>query len=284
MGTARITDVVRKRLGLAPRARSRSVHGATLLMPGDHALAQHVHDHPKYSWNAAEIAAAVSEKYPGSPMIDVGANIGDTSTFWRQVTDAPILAVEGDAFWHPYLEHNLSRFDAVTIAKVFVGPDRPGHGFELDRQAGTTRLVSDEHAAQTEFVTVESLLKEFPEFKPARLVKVDTDGFDYMIVEAFLSAGLPANPVYFFEHDPSFSQSGRADSESLRAALVEQGYTSSVWWDNFGNLLGRFDLADQSLWRALTAYVPATSAAYYWDVAAFSAVDEDLAERVSSSR
>lgn len=258
------------------------MHGAELLLPGDHALAEIIELHPKYSANAAALAAAIAAKYPGAALIDVGANVGDTVGIWRQVSDSPILAVEGDPQWQPYLAANTRELAAVEIAPIFVAAEARQHGHSIKRTAGTSTLAGGEGSGEFTFEPVSELIARHPRFAEPKLVKSDTDGFDYEIVRAFARSGIASRPVYFFEHDPSFRESGLAEAEELRSALVLAGYTRAVWWDNFGNLLACTALSDGELWSSLSRYVPAPSAAYYWDVAVFSEDDRDLALAVSS--
>lgn len=254
------------------------VYGASLLLPFDHALPEYVRLYPGYSTNVVRVAEAVSSKYPASPLIDVGANVGDTASFWRARVLSPILAVEGDAHWLPYLRANAGQLPGVSLASVFLGTTAETVAMRADRSRGTSAFVPDDAmGAAVEVCTPQQLLTRFPDFCGARLVKTDTDGHDYSIVRGFLSE-FRDPPVYFFEHDPSFGQAGVGQSNELRQALERANYGTTLWWDNFGRFLLAFDLGDEALWNSLTRYVPTPHGAQYWDVAAFPEGDTDVAE------
>ncbi len=258
--------------------RHAQIHGAALRLPPDHALPHYVALYPDYSANVVRLAEAVSAKYPASPLIDVGANIGDTVAFWRAKLESPILAVEGDPHWLPYLSTNTDQFADVTLAHVFLGPSTGTVSIRADRHRGTSAFIQDDaKGSAAEMCTPRELLTRFPEFRRSHLVKSDTDGFDYAIVKSFIGE-LLCPPVFFFEHDPSFSSSGVEESIELRQALVSAGYGMTLWWDNFGRFLVTANLEDEGLWESLTRYVPAPSSVYYWDVAAFPHADADVAE------
>lgn len=289
--TPRIKAFILKHIA---RARSRlairhgdvqvRVHGVSLLLPRHHALPSHVQQFPEYSTNVVRVASAVAVKYPDAPLIDVGANVGDTANFLRARLPNSILAVEGDPHWWPYLEANTASLADVTRAGVFLGAAAGLLMLRVERRAGTTSFAHDESSGvPVQVSTAQGLLQRFPTFEQARLVKTDTDGNDYAIVQSFLSSRLSHAPVFFFEHDPHLNPGGVRASEDLRIALVGRGYRRALWWDNFGRFLVAADLENRDLWESLAAYVPAPGAAYYWDVAAFSGDDTDIADSLSRS-
>lgn len=238
------------------------VHGVRLLLPRAHALPAYVRRYPGYSTNVVRVARAILEKYPNAPLIDVGANVGDTTSFWRAAVTAPILAVEGDPHWLRYLEANTGSLEHVTRAPLFLGSAAASVALRANRRDGTSAFIrDDERGVVVEVSTARNLLERFPDFRSARLVKTDTDGYDYEIVESFLAAGLAHPCVFFFEHDPHFGTDGLGASEHLRAALLRSGYGSGLWWDNFGRFLVAQDLSDERAWNCLAAYVPAPGSA-----------------------
>lgn len=256
------------------------IHGASLLLPFDHALPEYSKLFPEYSRNVVRVAEAVSAKYPGAPFIDVGANVGDTTGSWRAGLAAPILSVEGDPHWLPYLVANAGSLPDVHLAPVFLGAKMETVVLRADRLHGTSAFVPDDaKGTSIEVCTPRQLLARFPSFRRSRLVKTDTDGYDYSIVSSFVDELVEA-PVFFFEHDPSFGPSGRQQSAELRQKLVAAGYRMALWWDNFGRFALGFDLRDESIWNSLTRYAPAPAGVHYWDVAAFPETDSDMAESV----
>lgn len=254
-----------------------NIHGTSLLLPFDHALPRYVALFPEYLTNVSRVAEAVAVKYPGSSLIDVGANVGDTVKMWRAKVQSPVLAVEGDPHWLRYLRANVGELPRITIANVFLGERAENRAMRAERFQGTSAFVADDEAGTSlEVWTPRQLIESFPTFGDARLVKTDTDGFDYAIVKGFVGE-LSHPPVFFFEHDPTFGDDGVAESEELRLSLARAKYHWTLWWDNFGRFLLACDIHDAMLWQDLTKYVPVPGRVHYWDVAAFPEGDTDLA-------
>lgn len=260
-----------------------TVHGVELVLPVDHELPRYVNSYPDYSSNVVRVASEVLKKHPGAPLVDVGANVGDTTCFWRSAIREPILAVEGDPKWLPYFEANTKHLADVTLAKHFLGAETGARTMRIGRSGGTSSLSDDRGGNEIRLITPAELIDAYPRFRKSCLVKCDTDGFDYSIITGFLDAGLSSKPAFFFEHDPSMYADGIGESEQLRRRLLAGGYRCSLWWDNFGNFITGLDLEDVNQWQSMTSYVPAVGGAYYWDVAVFAIEDCDIATALRSS-
>ena len=266
---------IRRRLG--GRDIRVEVHGASLLLPWDHALPRYSAQFPMYSSNVIRVAQAVERKYPAATLIDVGANVGDTSAFWRQQVACPILAVEGDAHWRKYLEANAGGLPQVSLAEAFLTAGEGAVELTPRRSDGTTTFTSGQRPAGMTATTPTQLLQAHPAFRQSHLVKTDTDGYDYDIVVGFLEAGMNSHPVFFVEHDPNFPSPTSSTHDVMFAKLADHGYSRVLWWDNFGHYLTSGLVSDKRVWNDLTQFVTGPRSIYYWDVAFFHSVDEDLA-------
>ena len=203
--------------------------------------------------------------------------MGDTVSLWRAQVRSPILAVEGDPHWLRYLRANTGALPGVTIASVFLGERSENRAMRAERCQGTSVFVADDEAGTSvEVRTPRQLIERYPAFDDARLIKTDTDGYDYGIVKGFVGE-LSHAPVFFFEHDPTFGDDGVAESEELRLSLASAQYRWTLWWDNVGRFLLACDIHNAMLWQDLTHYVPVPGHIHYWDVAAFPDGDTDLA-------
>ena len=94
-GRARLKAAIQARRILVrlgdPTVRYR-VGAVELELPLSHELPFYQHDHPRYDRQLGAIAAEL-----GGPVVDIGANVGDTAAAIRAESDVPILCVEGDA-------------------------------------------------------------------------------------------------------------------------------------------------------------------------------------------
>ncbi len=56
------------------------------------------------------------------------------------------------------------------------------------------------------FKKLESIVMEYPQFIHTKMVKIDTDGYDLIILRGGLKYLETSKPVLFFEYDPYFLQ------------------------------------------------------------------------------
>ncbi|MGH3130004.1 MAG: hypothetical protein ACRDNX_04230, partial [Gaiellaceae bacterium] len=226
LGRARLKAAIETRALLLrrgdPLVRYR-IGEIDLELPLSHELPFYRKDHPLYSANVGRIAAEA-----GGPVVDIGANVGDTAAIVRGATDVPILCVEGDDRFFAILRRNSTRFDPpVELEHAFVGaPARAA----IERHGGTARLVPGA-GGEVRGKPLARILEEHPRFAAPALVKIDTDGYDVPIVLAELDLLARLKPVLFFEYDPHLG----ADPVVFER-LREIGYRTVHVYENTGEL------------------------------------------------
>ena len=223
-GRARLKAAIAARRSLVARGdpivRHR-VGPADLLLPLSHELPFYRKDHPLYDRAIGRIAAEA-----GGPVVDVGANVGDTAASIRGHTDAPILCVEGDERYFELLERNAPQLGDVELERAFVeGPARA----TVERGGGTARVAPGDDELPSR--PLAAILADHPRFAEPALVKIDTDGMDIPIVLASLDLLARTKPVLFFEYDPHLG----ADP-SVFERLREAGYRTMDVYENTGEL------------------------------------------------
>jgi FkbM family methyltransferase len=193
-----------------------------LQLPLSHELPFYRKDHPQYALNVGRIAAET-----GGPVVDIGANVGDTAAIIRNVCDVPILCVEGDDRFFEILSRNAARFDPpIELEHAFVrAPARA----TVERARGTARLAAGNAAVPTK--TLGEILEDHPTFAAPALVKIDTDGWDVPIILAELRLLARLRPVLFFEYDPHLGA-----EPVVFERLREIGYRRAVVYENTGEL------------------------------------------------
>jgi FkbM family methyltransferase len=201
-----------------------------LELPLSHELPFYRKDHPQYSANVGRIA-----REAGGPVVDIGANVGDTAAVIRSESDVPILCIEGDDRFFSILERNASRFQPpIELEHSFVGA--PGRA-RIERARGTARLLPGENEVRTKALA--EILAQHPRFAEPAVVKIDTDGYDVPIILAELDLFARLKPVLFFEYDPYLG----ADPIVFER-LREIGYTRAEVYENTGELARVADLTD----------------------------------------
>ena len=265
------------------------VNGIPLLAPLSHELPVYSTLCPIYSQNIGRIARIVAEASPAEvPLIDIGANIGDTAAIVRSYCEVPILCIEGHPLFSKILQHNLEALgDRVSLEASFVHVTTGAFQGRWDYALGTARLVDEPSDAPDTVIptrTLSDILQDHPAFEQARIVKIDTDGFDFAIIEAELTFFARQRPVLFFEYDPGSYPADHPGLPRLARRLHEIGYAVALVYDNQGYYMSRVALSDEDQLEDLEGYVRSlVLRSGYVDVCAFHEADRALAETVCAA-
>lgn len=252
----------------------RDIAGVRMAMPWSHRLPDYVRADPAYGENLLRLAEHLARDEP-LRVIDVGANIGDSTLLILERVDSRVLAVEPDDTFLPFLQHNVSENDRVAVEPSMLLAAESSEGFRSVRVGGTAAFVRDSAAAgAVPRITVDELRERHPEFASVRLVKSDTDGYDVSLVPAMARTWADCSPVFFFEYDEPLSRAAGFDPRAVWDDLGELGYHHCVLWDNGGHPLMRTTVTEA---RSLAArHYPANPKAF-WDVAVAHRDDEEAA-------
>lgn len=170
-------------------------------------------------------------------IVDIGANIGDTTIAMLQHCKNPFLCVEPSQVFLPYLEENLNRLPSEEVKRISVVKKLIGTGSlsgELVYNGLGTATVnildgtnSNTHTRLDDIIS--NALKVI-------LLKVDTDGFDFDVLKSAEKTLRSDEPILYWENEISedFQFSGFAELYSL---LTQLGYRYIYVFDNFGNLM-----------------------------------------------
>jgi FkbM family methyltransferase len=263
-----------------------------ILMPLDHALDRYQSTWKRYDVALGYISGFVFKKYPRSSFIDIGANVGDSAALVRNYSSVPILAIEGSPEFFPYLEHNSIEIQGIVCADCFVGPEDLISAKSIQHSVGTASIkkdISPESNLESEQIRVlplSRILEDHQEFKQAKLLKIDTDGFDFPIIDASLDVISEQLPVLFFEYDITFKEDAHKDSIQTIKSLCDVGYRQFLIYDNYGNFLLNLSsdnlgqMSDLTSYLLSNRYTTGSIAVYYFDVCAFSECDIDICNAI----
>ncbi|WP_218509600.1 FkbM family methyltransferase [Variovorax sp. dw_308] len=218
---------------------------------------------------------------------DIGANIGDSAIAIRSIVSGPILCVGGNSAFLPYLQANLLPLPGTNrVIPTFIRPSGADDvDFEVLTTGGTANLMprrmgtgmGEQGASRT--TTVQEILTKNADLGPVKLIKTDTDGFDFAILLGALDSLALDMPILFFEFDPLIGNSNPSDAVAAVEGLGGIGYRSVVVYDNNGNYLMGTDLT-RGLAQDLVANVMqrhgAGGGAIYFDLCCFSVADADI--------
>lgn len=180
-----------------------------LVVPGNHYLERFQKQYKRYDVPLGEVAACLSKKYNALASIDIGANVGASAALLHSKTNGAVLCIEGDEQSLTYLRKNVQAFGAYgTIEACFVGIDNTFVDVnKVDRPVSTSGSFVGAVTANKTACSMKSLFRlvqEHPTFSNAKLIKIDTDGFDFAIIQASLDFFTQTKPAIFFEYAPAF--------------------------------------------------------------------------------
>jgi FkbM family methyltransferase len=225
LGRARLKAAIEARRALVrlgdPTTRLR-IGEIELELPISHELPFYLQDHPLYDRAVGRIARVL-----GGPVVDIGANVGDTAAAVRAEANVPILCVEGDARFFAFLLRNAARLGDVELEHAFV--DAPARG-RVEWGAGTARVVGGSEELPSK--SLPDVLAGHPRFARPALIKLDTDGMDVEILLANSELLERLRPVLFFEYDPHLGA-----RPLVFERLTEIGYDRMLVYENTGEIV-----------------------------------------------
>ncbi|MBD2609422.1 FkbM family methyltransferase [Scytonema hofmannii FACHB-248] len=239
----------------------------SISLPHDHALPQYQNRFRLYD----KFLGVLAKHLPNNQdfIVDIGANVGDTTALLLQYCLNPILCIEADEDFFCLLKENLSEYkQRISFVNSFVsGTDFKN--VELVKSQGTARAVETKNKI-VKSDSLESIIKNSNSGK-CILLKTDTDGFDFEILLSSLSIIKEDSPILYWENEIS-SLKDLEMAKDLLNKLADINYTKYIILDNFGNPLiyeGCSQLVDQINEYLLNNRYTQHSTFYYTDIAAF---------------
>jgi FkbM family methyltransferase len=254
-----------------------------ILMPMDHALPDYQAIHPLYDKFLPFLVSNISNL---DWTIDVGANVGDTLfAILNQKADAKVLCIEADAPFFNLLKTNIANNqDLIETSNLKISAYLVGTGNfngALSGRAGTKNLVLSDPQLETStnsFLSLDRIIQD-QDIDPARIkiLKVDTDGFDFDVITSGKDLLSQQKPLIYFENQFSndFQRNGYSN---MYAMLNRYGYKKFYVFDNFGALM--IKTTSIEIIDSLNTYLDfqnsqkTTRTIYYYDI--LCAVEDDI--------
>lgn len=281
--------VVRRAWTAMPR--TFALDGRSLSLPAGHLVDWYRFRHRRYDEPVADLCAVLAAKYGSFEAIDIGANVGTTAALMAREGRVRVLCVEGNAKYIPYLARNLARISPSSeIAACYVGAGDGEIAGAVRTRSGTAAIeIADSAGSQSGTVRLRSLatiLDEHASFRAARLVKVDTDGFDAKIVVGALETLARMRPLLYVEYSPVGPPEVEQEYYAMIERLGEIGYRRFHVFDNFGNHMLQLSFEERRHLRELAAYVRSSRkdvspAVFYLDVCALTDDDVDVSDALT---
>ncbi len=254
--------------------------GSTLRIPLSHDLPLIRRSLPLYSDNLGRIAGHLARRFGAVPVIDIGANVGDSVAIIHHHVHLPILCVEGEPRYAGLLASNVaSNTPAPVIERSFVGTG--ADALVAVVHDGTAKLEQARSGADAIGTRrFEQILARHPVFENSRLLKIDTDGMDVAILREAYSWISRQRPVLFFEYDPDLQRAHRSDGLEMLRSLRSAGYNRVLVYENIGDYMLSAELSDDRLFSELHEFFSGRQSQRYCDLCVFHRDEEELAESI----
>ena len=251
------------------------VHGKYLDMPLSHVSPYYLNKFPFYDRLPSRISNYIFKKYGNISCIDVGANIGDTiSAFHVSGTDR-FLAIEPSPKYCKYLSANWNSSENVIIVSEMCSSVNGNNTVIIQEERGTASIHKSKNGNKIKMSTLDNIvIHNFAE-NSVNIVKIDTDGYDFDVIEGADKLLRENFPVLLFECDVFGNKEYTENCLKTLQYLKNIGYGDILIYDNFGSLMGKYSLSDLIPIRNLLFY-QLTSSFHYFDFLVMK--DEDLTQ------
>ena len=233
--------------------------------------------HPQYSGFIVRVAEWIAPRVADLTCVDVGANIGDTALMLHERVKCPVLCIEGNPSYASLLRRNVSTLAGVEIVEILLGEIHNQVSVRLVASQGSCVVVEDAQATALRTETLDDVVSARPRFQNAKLLKIDTDGFDLAILRGASAFLTHAKPVVIFEYDPHHLRRVSEDGLTVFPYLRGHGYTFALFYDNIGDLMLGVDLNQTEILVGLHEYFCGCLGSRYADICVFHGDDAALA-------
>lgn len=220
---------------LKDRLTTYNYYGVELALPMSHDLPYNSR-YPYYNKPLAYIVRRLYREHGEKlKVIDVGANIGDTAALVKFYADVQILCIEGNELFANLLYRNTFAMNGISVCECYIGERE--NGVTETRKRGTIALTETAEPEGILTRTFDWVIGSNPEFADAKLLKIDTDGFDPQIIRSAENFIRKAKPVIFFEYDTGIMAQRGEYAHELFETLTRCGYSKYMVFSNRGEYI-----------------------------------------------
>lgn len=163
---------------------------------------------------------------PGDTVVDVGANIGDTSIVCAQAVGraGSVYAFEPHPTVFSWLVENIRLNDLpnVTVSNLALGSAEDAVDFSNDRRDDMNRIVSS--GAQSIRVPLKTLDAALPLLSHVTLLKIDVEGFELFVLRGAVETLKRVSAVYVEVAEGHFAKYGYGVTDVLDT-LAASGFS-----------------------------------------------------------
>ena len=249
----------------------RKIGNKYLIMHQSNMLSSHLNNFPLYDRALPRICQEIKKIDGYLIFVDVGANIGDSISLICDKVSGSFLCIEGDKEYLPLLITNTSQ---LTESEVFIEEcfcsenDSDNQNLKIERKLGNSKIVQVNEGgnlSNTQFKTLDNIIRQYPNFEKANLVKIDTEGFEINVLKGGEGFIKTTRPILYFEFTPELYLNNNQDPMFIFNFLDKNGYHEALMYDNFGKPLEIIETSDQNRINKLLTLIDNDNI-YYYDI------------------
>ena len=177
-------------------------------------------------------------------IIDIGANVGDTTAAMIKHTKTKILCVEPTAKFYELLKKNVNNFgdefsQRIKIINAYIAL-KSDNKYTSVVVGGTAIMREDANSEIGSYTLPDLLKKENIDISKIALIKTDTDGYDSDCIMSLGKALLKINPVLYWENQIDTDEQ-YVKFLNMADYLNNCDYSNFFVFDNYGNYLCKTD-------------------------------------------
>ncbi len=276
-------DIVKTNIPYIPKTKKDStvlVGKYYILMPSNNLQLGNYKIYPNLNSQLGRLATIIFKKYPDMTAIDVGANVGDTIAVLKSAVEVPVIAIEGDEVCFNFLNKNIKQFKNVTALKSYLGEKSQSSKVSLHHSGWNTTIIPEETG--NNYITFSTLDVIFSSVDYSncqfKLLKVDVEGFDTIVLRGATEIITKHLPVLFFEYNRKNMKAIQEDGLATILSFEKMGYSKIVFFDHKGNLILTTDMKNFEVITYMHHYISSEkNLLAYYDICIFHKKDLDLA-------
>jgi FkbM family methyltransferase len=207
---------------------------------------------PKYDRALPRICQKIKKLDGELYLIDVGANIGDTVALVANQSSGNFLCIEGEKSFYELLLTNIKNIKGSNIfveTKFCRGVGLNYQNLAVTKTKGTAKITPKNTANtsidRNDFDTLDNIvLSKHKIFANTNILKIDTDGFEFDVLSGSKKLLTEVKPLIYLEYIPELYKNRKQNPLSVIELLTEFGYQKGLFYDNFGEPLGIFNLTE----------------------------------------
>jgi FkbM family methyltransferase len=254
----------------------------SLELPCEHKFSNYSYDYPRYDKVILEIIKNLNQSKES--VIDIGANCGETLIpMYFQNKFKNYFGIEADSYFFNFLKENICKnnlSNKIKISHNFITNKKVSG--KLISKPGTKEFIYSKDNEIINQISLDIFVK-INCIKNVKLIKIDTDGFDFNVLKSGLNIIKKYKPIIFFECYVQNEAILKSYYEIL-VKLKKTGYSTFLFFDNFGNFLIKIE--NEPHFKQLLNYILNQSkqkkkSIYYFDILACAKKDNNVVKQLN---